>query len=306
MSGTYVFGIDGGGTKSRMALVDRSLNVIASDVGGSTNPYSVGSEAARTNLFALIESVLARAGVPKSVLAAGCLGSAGLGRKAEQETYRAWFKEVLGPQCRVRLCSDAELLLCGGLHAYQGFCVIAGTGSVAMARHTDGRLTRCGGYGYLLGDEGSAWWIGHEALVRVLRSMEGRDLPSDLLGHLLAACSLQHVDDLVAFVHAKASKADIAALAPTVTRLALAQDPLAVDILHRAAEELVLMANVVARRAPDVEQRELIAAGGVFEHDSMVREAFSTGLVAHGVDLHLVEQKGTALEGACLLAMEQL
>ena len=97
-------------------------------------------------------------GVSLEKLKAGCLGSAGLSRPAEKEAFSCFFRRLL-PQCSMYLCNDGETLLVGALEATEGYCLIAGTGSLALARDREGRTARAGGLGYMLGDEGSALWI---------------------------------------------------------------------------------------------------------------------------------------------------
>ena len=96
--------------------------------------YSVGQDEAMRN----IEQLLRSSGVPLEKLKAGCLGSAGLSRPAEKEAFSCFFRRLL-PQCSMYLCNDGETLLVGALEATEGYCLIAGTGSLALARDREGR-----------------------------------------------------------------------------------------------------------------------------------------------------------------------
>ena len=304
MTGPLFFGIDGGGTHSRLAVVNQDLQVLGNAVGGSTNIYSVSMDEVFQNLTALLDTVCARISIDRTAFTAGCLGSAGLGRTKEKALFQDFFDRLLGKQVPVHLCTDGEILLCGGLQALEGFCLVAGTGSLALGRALEGPLVRAGGLGYMLGDEGSAWWIGHEAIARALRSAENRDLPTILLPSLLASCSLQEPQDFIAYAHQKATKAEIAALAPVVTAAATQGDALALAILQRAAEELAVLVESVVQRSPGVSNQELVLAGGVMEHDAIVRERLVSILHERLPGLRVGQPKGTALEGACLLAVQ--
>ena len=213
----FFFGIDGGGTHARIAIMNGAGDIIARGETGSTNIYSVPEDQVVKNLAGLLDAALAASSLSKTDLAAGCMGSAGLGRPGEQKIYRAFFDRLLGGGFPLKLCTDGEILLVGGLRQLEGYGLIAGTGSLALGRTAAGELVRAGGHGYLLGDEGSAAWIGRTAIARCLRSSEGRDLPSSMLPALLDAAQLKDGADLIRYVHHDADKAAIAALSPAVT-----------------------------------------------------------------------------------------
>jgi N-acetylglucosamine kinase-like BadF-type ATPase len=300
MDDSYYFGIDGGGTHSRLAITNREGRILVRTEAGSTNIYSTPKEEVFENLRSLVDSGLKAAGLRKEDLAAGCVGSAGLGREAEQRIFKDFFDSFLG--IPVKLCGDGEILLCGGLEDLEGYCLIAGTGSLALGRSRDGRLVRAGGLGYMLGDEGSAAWIGKTAIARLLRSLEGRDLPSSLLGAVLEKTGLPRAEDLIRYVHLDAVKARIASLAPVVTAAAREGDPLARDILHTGAAELVLLVKSVLDQSPWIENRTLVLAGGVIEHDEILIGKLREDLAAGFPRLTIAKSRGSALEGACLLA----
>ncbi len=302
MNKPYYFGIDGGGTRSRMAIVDENLHVVSQVYGDSTNIYSVTPESVYKNLHSLVMNALETAGLTVSSIYAGCLGSAGLSRPAEVKLFTNYFNQILG-SVPVKLCSDGEILLCGGLLSLEGYCLISGTGSLALGRSADGQLVRSGGLGYMLGDEGSAWWIAHEALSRSLRSREDRDLHSAMLPTLLEACKVSEAEGLVEYVHHSASKADIAALAPLVTCFAHDGDELAIDILNRAAIELFQLVKSVFNRNSIISNKELVIAGGVLEHDKFVLEKLTSMLQQDLPTIIISRPKGTALQGACIIAM---
>ncbi|MDR1636113.1 MAG: hypothetical protein LBR93_02125 [Treponema sp.] len=301
-NGAIFFGIDGGGTHSRLALIDQNRKVLARVEAGSTNIYSVAKDEVRANLEALLDEGLRAAGLRKEDLDAGCLGSAGLGREKDRKLFREFFRSILG-EIPVTLCGDGEILLCGGLDSLEGYCLIAGTGSVAFGRTTGGELVRAGGFGYMLGDEGAASWIGKTAIARSLRGAEGRDLPTAMMEEILKAAGLEQSADLIRFVHHDADKAKVAALAPVVTEAARRGDALALDILSAGAEELTLLVRSVLERSPHIKNKTLVLAGGVIEHDEIVTGKLKKSLAEEFPYLRVTKPSGSALDGACLLAM---
>ena len=303
MKNGYFFGIDGGGTNSRLAITDSQGKVLCGSTAGSTNIYSVSKDEVRSNLSRLLDSALISIGLQKTDLQAGCLGSAGLGREIEQKIYREFFDSLIKPDFLLKLCTDGETLLCGGLQDLEGYCLIAGTGSIAQGRSRDGRLVRSGGHGYMLGDEGSSAWIGRTAIARSLRSLENRDLSTEMMPLILKAAGLEKAGDLVKYVHHDADKAVIGALAPTVALSARNGDPLALDILNSGARELALLVKSVLERSPWIEHKALVLAGGVIENNDILAEKLKDILSRENPELSVGLPKGTALEGACLLAI---
>jgi N-acetylglucosamine kinase-like BadF-type ATPase len=299
----YYFGIDGGGTHSRIALVNPEGEELARFEAGSTNIYSVNKEAVFENLSALLDGVFEKAGLGKTDLAGGCIGSAGLAREDERALFRSFFDRLVSPSFPVKLCTDGEILLCGGLEASEGYCLIAGTGSIALGRAADGRLVRSGGFGHLLGDEGGAAWIGQKAVSRLLRSLEDRDLPTGMADDVVGFCKCSSPQDLIRYVHHEAGKAEIAALAPLVTEAAQRGDPLALDILHGAAAELSLLVKSAVTRSPWINNPVLVLAGGVIEHDEIVRRKVTELITKEFPGFTLQRPRKSALEGACFLAL---
>ncbi|MDD3212241.1 MAG: BadF/BadG/BcrA/BcrD ATPase family protein [Eubacteriales bacterium] len=302
---TYVFGIDGGGTRSRIRIADGDGRLIHRVENDSTNIYSVGIEAAQQNLRALMERACAGAGVTPAQFGAGCFGSAGLDRPAERELFTRFFRETLGIACPVKLCNDGEILLVGALGDTQGYCLIGGTGSLALARRSDGASARAGGLGYMLGDEGSACWIGWCAVRRALRAAEGRDLPTGMLPALMAHFHIELPGDFVALIHHHFDKPTVAAAARLVADYASRGDALAADICEKAAEELALLVESVVKRMP-LQGGRLALSGGVMEHNPRIRGRLLELLSDRLPELAVQEKGGTAEEGAVLLALEQL
>jgi len=122
-----------------------------------------------------------------------------------------------------------------------------------------------------------------------------------MLPSLLEGCSLSKAEDIIAYVHHQATKADIAKLAPLVTVFAKEGDLLANDILQCAAKELVAL--VVSVQNPAIRANELVLAGGVLEKDPVVRPLFEEELKKVLPELRIIKARGTALDGGCLLAI---
>jgi N-acetylglucosamine kinase-like BadF-type ATPase len=237
-------GVDGGGTHARAVVVDEDGRELARRVGpaGLVDPRDPGSAAAA--VAQLVRDVLLDADAPAA--AALCCGLAGAGRPHEREAVRiALTLEHVAE--RVGVVGDAEAAMADAFPHGAGVLVVAGTGSIAWARTADGAALRVGGWGQLLGDEGSGYDIALAGLRALTRAADGRTAPTALTNVLLAAVRLQDPDDLIAWA-ASASKAQIAALAPAVLSCAERGDPTAAAIRAGAVDALVQMALTAARR----------------------------------------------------------
>src|SRR5689334_7188097 len=151
-----VIGVDGGGTKTSAWLARLSPSChgpLGRGQAGPGNPRAVGFETAPRNIGLAIDEAFAAAGIPPVTLARACLALAGADRPAERAQLEAWGSQRhLAEQLIVT--NDAEPILAAGAENGWGVALICGTGSFAFARNAAGQTARCGGWGYLLGDEG--------------------------------------------------------------------------------------------------------------------------------------------------------
>ncbi len=289
-----VIGIDGGGSQVRVAVVAPDLTVIGSAQGGSANPNSAGRKAAAQAIQSTLRAALADAGLASNDISAVGVGIAGT------ITLRDWVAETIAPVLpnpALRIASDFEIALIGAHDERRGVLILAGTGSVAYGINAAGKSAQVGGWGYLLGDEGSGYWIGMKALQAVVRAADGREPPTRLTDALLSELNLAEPRDLIQWAYTPGRTREIARLAPLV--LASAQDdPAARRILGESVEELALAARTVTRRLNMVEP--LIAfAGGLLS----VSNPLSDGLCAALGLAAIPTPKHPPVIGAALLAL---
>lgn len=199
----------------------------------------------------------------------------------------------------VRLTHDSTTSFLGALGMSQGAVVAAGTGVVTLAVGPD-RVARVDGWGHIMGDAGSGYWIGREALDAVMRAFDGRG-PHTALRDVVAArwpdlpgayIDLQSDPDRVAVV---------AAFAAEVARLAADGDPVARGISARAGAELALSVATALRLVNVGAGAEVCAIGGVLRSDA-VRDAFAERLAAGDAEVRLVDPRGSGIDGAAALA----
>src|SRR5262249_17217403 len=194
-----------------------------------------------------------------------CLGIAGVDREDEAQVVRAIMRRI-GYKSRVLVVNDALIALVAGARDDPAIVLIAGTGSIAYGRNGSGEAARAGGWGHMIGDEGSGYWIGREALAAVMRGADGRGPETALTSEILGHFGVADVSRLPRIVYDREMpRMSVAALGPIVQAVASGGDAVAIRILERAAEELVLAArSVTARLEMRGDAFTFFLAGGVF------------------------------------------
>ena len=258
MAGPVVVGIDAGASKTRAFAVDRSGAVIGRGAGGGANLLSSPDPAGSIGA-ALAESL---AGAPAEAVVLSCAGG---DRDADRERGRAILAQLVGPATRVDVTGDGVAALYAGNPAGCGVVLISGTGSIAFGRNEEGDERRAGGWGYLIGDEGSAVWLGLEGLRAAAHHTDGRGAATDITAHVLRELGVAAFMDVLAHLYGRPHPAP-AVLAATraVARAAADADAIAVSIVRRGAHALARAASVVAVELR-LESGPVYLAGGAFE-----------------------------------------
>jgi N-acetylglucosamine kinase-like BadF-type ATPase len=241
-----VLGIDAGGTKTVCQLADEDGRVLAEVRGAGANLQAAGAQEVERVLHELIDAAIAQArGDGPAVIG---LGMAGVDRPNDAETVHAILGRI-GHRARALVVNDALIALQAGVGDAEGVVLVAGTGSIAYGRDARGRAARSGGWGYVLGDEGSGYWIGRQALRAVVRAADGRGEATALTSRILAHYAVARPQDLVRRIYQGGSMPSaIASLAREVEAAAAGDDPVAQRILAIGAIELADAAVSVASR----------------------------------------------------------
>lgn len=254
-----VIGIDAGGTKTVGLLADEDGSVRSKARGGGANLLVHGELAVEKVIFQVIEDLEAAAPV-----AGLCLGIAGVDRPGEKELILAMLRR-LGLRQPVRVVNDAAVALVAGAPEGFGIVVVAGTGSIAYGRSPDGKTARSGGWGYLLGDEGSAFWLGHAALRLGIRAADGRGQTTTLYERICRKLELSSASGLVSwFYDQNLSRHRVAELASLVEEAARDGDEASEDLLDHGAKHLARAARAVAGQITFPSDYPLVLSGGVF------------------------------------------
>lgn len=305
-----LLGIDGGGTTTEAWLALPGGRVVGRGRAGPSNAKAVGPEAARRALDLAIAAAFADARATPAPVASACLGLAGFDRPEDRQLLSAWVHDARWAD-RFVLVNDGDLVIAAGTPEGWGIGVIAGTGSIAVGRTSDGRKARAGGWGHLIGDEGSAYSVVLAALRLVARRDDGRDRRptgvDPLAGRLCRALGVETPSRIVSSLYAPGfDRTRIAALAPEVLA-AVPEAPEIVDLLLvPAGSALAEQASAVAR-ALDWSSGvlPLAMAGGFLLSAAPVARALRDGLTASGYDV-VATTVPEPVRGAVLLAERAL
>jgi glucosamine kinase len=298
-------GIDGGGTHTTAAAYDGEGRELARVQGGAGLVRSTEPTAGAAALADLTDQVLRTAGLAPPATAL-CCGLAGAGRPQDKLAIAAALQREAIAE-RIRVVTDGEAAFHDAFAAGPGVLLIAGTGSIALGRNTGGgQLERVGGWGTLLGDEGSGYDIGLAALRACARAHDGRAPETALVPDILAHLELSEPRELIHW-GGGASKREIAALAPVALAAAEAGDPAAHTIAEAAVRELVAqVASLTKRLAPWQATPTVALTGGLIARGGALRDRLLRALeAAPRLQLQLLERAVDAARGAATLARER-
>ena len=242
-----IIGIDGGGTKTHAVFVSLNGNVLKQATVGASNFQQAGKEGIKRVCRQILKEA-AKAGISGESIQRWVLGLAGAGRPSDRLAVKAAVEE-LGFKNKVTVESDGRIALTGAFVGAAGIILISGTGSICYGLNTAGQMARSGGWGYLLGDEGSGYFIGNQALIAALKDLDGRGEKTKLRQKFESRFNVTTINLLVPKIYnGDLQKEDIAALAPAVFETAKMHDSVAAEILAFAGRELGKMAAAVARQ----------------------------------------------------------
>jgi len=257
----FVLGIDAGGTKTVCQLADEDGRLLAEARGAGANLQAGGELEVEKALHAVIAEAL---GASRAVRpAAICCGMAGVDRPEDIAVVRGILTRI-GHHADLLVVNDALIALEAGAPGAAGVVIVAGTGSIAYGRDAAGRAARAGGWGHVLGDEGSGYWLGRQALQAVMRAADGRGPITTLTPRVLAHYGVGRASDLVHQIYyGGARPSAIAALGAVVQTAADDGDPVALQIIETGSVELGAAAGSVASRL-GLEASLVVLAGGMF------------------------------------------
>lgn len=294
-----VIGVDGGATRCRALVLDAR----GRERGRVEGPPALVADGAWDAAAAVVAdvvreaAVVAGAALPVARLVAGLAGAG----RAEQGGPVAAALRAAAVAVEVEVCSDAAVAFHDAFGAGPGILLVSGTGSMALGRSADGQEARAGGWGAILGDEGSGWGLGVAALRAVAMAADGRGPATDLTERILQHTGVSAPESLIAWV-ASATKGEVAALAPVVLDTATTGDVVATVLTDDAARALASAVDAVRRALePWPEPPAVAVVGGLIGSGGLLRSRVERAIA--DLELPFEPREVDPARGAALRAL---
>lgn len=302
----YLIGLDGGGTKTKCVVTDFQFNKLYECVGGASNFLIIGTEKVSETIFSLIKESVDNLKINYDEISAVLIGTTGAGRIEDANKLKNDFTEFTkskGIELNFFVESDARIALEGAFSGKPGSLLIAGTGSIIFGKDKSGNIYRVGGFGKLIGDEGSGLVIGRKGLQVVSKFFDGRIEKTLLVDFLKNDFNISDGPSLINAVYR--NNFDIASFAPKVIQAAQQNDFQALKICEEETDELILhvkaMYNFLNERT-----MKLSLVGGIISTDNFYSNLFKKKLNEQLPFVEIVNPENPPEIGAVILAKEKI
>lgn len=303
-----IVGIDGGGTHTRGILYQNG-KILATAKAGTARIGSVGvGESCERTLNIIIE-LCRQANIESSEIDAAVIGLAGVWLDEEKKRAAALLRTLSRAQSielnDLVVISDAEIAIEGALEGSEGIIVIVGTGSIALAKDSKGKLVRCGGWGIELDDEGSGAWIGREGITAVVRALDGRGKSTKLTKVISNLTPTIDIDNPRTIVKAYAERNfEYHMISPLVMQCALEGDEVCLEIIDRAAFHLAELPNTLKKHFKS-DKVKVALMGGIIDNDTLLSQKL-INILKKNKSFQIIKPKGNALDGAISIGKKMI
>ncbi len=291
-------GIEGGATRTVCVIGDEAGRLLGVGHGGPSNYLTVGIETVKKSLSKAVDSALKAGGLHRSPEATYA-GLAGRGLFPQPSAVEKALREATRSR-KVFISNDACVALYGAFAGGPGMILVSGTGSIAMGRDTHGKLARVGGWGHILGDEGSGFRLGLEGMRAVTRAHDGLLPPTELTERALSFFGIERAEELVKVFYLRGvGKERLATFSKEVLDTAVRGDGVAVEIVASECKALKQMVKIL-RAKLFLDRPKLALFGGVLEGSQWFKKGFIEEL---GDEAEVVKPMFSPVTGAYMLAL---
>lgn len=307
MGKKYLIGMDGGGTKTKCVITDYDFNILHQCQGGPSNFLIIGTEKVSETILNLILESAAAINISTDEIASILIGTTGAGRENDANKLKNDFityaksKGYLFNSFNVE--SDARIAIEGAFAGNAGALLIAGTGSIIFGKDKHNNIHRAGGYGRLLGDEGSGYSIGRKGLIEVAKNFDGRNHSTILTKMLEAEFQISSGAQIISQVYN--NNFDIASFAPKVIEAASLGDSLSQKILDEESDELILHVRAM-HKTLGIEKMELCLVGGIISSPNYYAALFRDKIKMQMPEVKILEAQFPPEIGAVIMAKNKL
>jgi len=300
-SRNITIGVDGGSTGTTFAILDNETKqVLIESSGASSNKNSVGSEKAKTVISEGIQQALKECNKTLDDVSAVCLGMSGVDRPNDIAEVRSWMEELFGIATtsdndsgvwpKIFIFNDAVAAICSGTLGILDdvICLIAGTGSICLGTNNSGSsYIRTGGWGPLLGDRGSGFWLGSRVLLSAVDSVDQYGEETVLADLVKQELNLKEMSELIPYVYKDKEWSRIAQFAPLAFKaISEHSDKVAARIVEEMVGDLHRLVETTATKLQFNHKFKLVYCGSILTHqDSIVCKQLSAKLKGKYGDL---------------------
>ena len=289
---SYYVGIDGGGTKTNCVLCDESLDILYQTLSGPSNFLTIGTDKVSDTIIELIKDCCDSASISPSEIKNITIGTTGAGRDSDAKKLQTAVvekaKSVKLELNSFNVVSDARIALEGAFSGNPGSILIAGTGSIMFGKDKDGNIHRVGGFGRLIGDEGSGLTLGRKGLNLISKYYDGRGKETRLTDKVQKQFNISDQSELIIKVYSE--NLSIQDIAPLVIESANEGDELCREILDQETNELLLHIMAMKQKLNE-DKMKIVFIGGTITNDNayskMLREKikkFLPDVIIHQTD----------------------
>ncbi|WP_130858933.1 N-acetylglucosamine kinase [Gracilibacillus phocaeensis] len=304
----YVIGIDGGGTKTIAVLADKEGTEVARAVAGASNPNIVTPAQLKQTLQIVLSDLKQSHLDAYQQVTALYAGVSGAGHPDAQQQIRTVLISLVPASMQVTVDHDALIALYAGTEGNPGIVQISGTGSITYAINETGKRQRVGGWGHFIGERGSGYRLGHEALKAVFAVHDQVGPPTLLYDIVRQQFQISHIPDMIPLIYqATNPKEGIATLAKTVFRAAEEADPIAQAIIDRngayIGQSVLQLAQQLFANHPKNQAIPVVLAGSIFKRFDLLEDAIRQVIDGHKPMLELTILEAAPVYGAVMAAL---
>lgn len=299
----HYLGIDGGGTKTQFTIINENIEVIESIKKETSHFKQVGLNGVEKVLRTGVDEILCKSNIKLNQINGVGIGIAGYGNiKKDREEIDKIIKNIF--KCsKYILKNDVEIALNGALNGEDGIVIVSGTGSIGLSK-INNKYKRCGGFGYTIGDEGSAYWIGKKVLEIFSKEIDGRLGKTYIYEIIKKKLHLSNDYNFIKYINEdiKNDRLEIAKFSQVCFEAAKLGDENAINIFKLAAKELSELINLLLRDF-EYDNVKVSYIGGVFKSEKFILDPLMKFLNKKS---SLIKPKYTPDIGAAILAMKNI
>jgi N-acetylglucosamine kinase-like BadF-type ATPase len=302
-----ILGFDCGATKSECAAADTKGNILHTLTGEPANFLVIGADKASDNIISLIKACKDKLNFDDDNVKSMVIGAAGAGRNEDAEKLHSSLINLASKKGialkGVTVVSDAQIALEGAFPDNSGSILIAGTGSIIYGKDKEGKIYRAGGFGRIIGDEGSGYSIGRKALQNVAKYFDGSGEKSVIVSLLSQEYKIDTSEYLIKKVYKE--NFDIASVAELVLAAASKDDLIALTILEEETDELIQQLKMLMKKM-NVNELNVAFAGSLVINKNVYSDMLKEKIKFYLPSISIVKPEYTPLQGAINIAREKL